>query len=70
MVKDKKIRCPACSGESEWEGNRYRPFCSERCSLIDLGQWADGRYSMGGENGNDVLNTYPVMDEQANEEEG
>ena len=25
-------------------GNPYRPFCSERCKLIDLGQWATGAY--------------------------
>jgi endogenous inhibitor of DNA gyrase (YacG/DUF329 family) len=24
--------------------NPYRPFCSERCKLIDLGQWAAGAY--------------------------
>jgi len=27
-----------------WEGNQHRPFCSERCRQIDLGQWADGSY--------------------------
>jgi endogenous inhibitor of DNA gyrase (YacG/DUF329 family) len=24
--------------------NRYRPFCSERCKLIDLGAWATEKY--------------------------
>lgn len=24
--------------------SRYRPFCSERCKLIDLGEWANERY--------------------------
>ena len=23
---------------------KYRPFCSERCQLLDLGAWIDGRY--------------------------
>ena len=33
-----KVRCPQCGGESLWNaGNPYRPFCSERCKLIDLG---------------------------------
>jgi endogenous inhibitor of DNA gyrase (YacG/DUF329 family) len=28
-----------------WDpNNNYRPFCSERCKLIDLGQWASGNY--------------------------
>ena len=40
----KKIRCPRCRKEATWEGNPFRPFCSERCKLIDLGNWATGRY--------------------------
>lgn len=29
----------------EWlSGNRYRPFCCERCKLIDMGEWAAERY--------------------------
>jgi len=26
--------------------NKYRPFCSERCKLIDLGEWADEKYTV------------------------
>ncbi|MGE8550793.1 MAG: DNA gyrase inhibitor YacG, partial [Acinetobacter calcoaceticus] len=33
--------CPRCGGPSVWEGNEFRPFCSERCKLIDLGAWAN-----------------------------
>ena len=29
--------------------NPYRPFCSERCKLIDLGAWADGSYNIPGD---------------------
>jgi endogenous inhibitor of DNA gyrase (YacG/DUF329 family) len=39
-----KIRCPTCRKETEWENNPYRPFCSDRCQLIDLGAWIDERY--------------------------
>lgn len=38
------VRCPRCRQESTWEGNPYRPFCSERCRLIDLGAWASEAY--------------------------
>ena len=35
-----KIACPTCEIETEWStDNKYRPFCSERCRLIDLGEW-------------------------------
>jgi len=42
--KDLKIRCPRCGASAPWEGNPDRPFCSERCRLIDLGNWADESY--------------------------
>ena len=38
------MKCPTCSNETEYEGNPYRPSCSERCKLIDLGKWAAGEY--------------------------
>lgn len=38
----KKVKCPTCENPVEWtKENRWRPFCSERCSIIDLGAWAD-----------------------------
>ena len=41
-----KIKCPHCSGVTTWEGNKYKPFCSERCKLIDLGSWADEKFKI------------------------
>ena len=40
------MKCPTCKKEAEYTGNPYRPFCSERCKLIDLGKWAGGEYRM------------------------
>ena len=43
--KSVKVRCPQCGGGSSWSPeNKYRPFCSERCKLIDLGAWASEAY--------------------------
>ncbi len=45
MPTKKMVRCPQCGGESLWSAeNKYRPFCSERCKLIDLGAWASEAY--------------------------
>ena len=39
------VACPTCGAPVAWhEGNRFRPFCSERCRLIDLGAWATESY--------------------------
>lgn len=45
MSKKPVVTCPTCGKEMEWDtSNRYRPFCSERCKLIDLGKWANEEY--------------------------
>ena len=39
------ISCPTCKKTVKWtEEFPHRPFCSERCQLIDLGEWADESY--------------------------
>ncbi len=37
------MKCPICRKEAA-EGNPDFPFCSERCRLLDLGNWATGKY--------------------------
>ncbi|MDN3520718.1 DNA gyrase inhibitor YacG [Halomonas ramblicola] len=50
-----EVACPQCRKKVEWrEDNPCRPFCSERCRLLDLGAWADGSHAIAGE---------PAMDE-------
>lgn len=44
-----KIHCPICKKVTTWEENPWRPFCSERCKLIDLGKWAAEEYRIKGE---------------------
>lgn len=39
-----KIFCPVCKNITTWEENPNRPFCSERCKLVDLGAWASEEY--------------------------
>ncbi|MAK90925.1 MAG: DNA gyrase inhibitor YacG [Oceanospirillaceae bacterium] len=44
-----KVQCPTCQKDVEWKPeNKYRPFCSERCKLIDLGEWASGGHAIPG----------------------
>lgn len=38
------LHCPICRNETTWQNNPYRPFCSERCKMVDLGRWASGEY--------------------------
>ena len=46
----KTIPCPHCKKPVPWiKESTYRPFCSERCRIIDLGAWASGAYSVPSE---------------------
>lgn len=46
------VKCPTCKKLHEYDMNSpWRPFCSERCKLIDLGAWASGDYVIRGEPG-------------------
>lgn len=40
------VKCPQCGTETQFEGNEFRPFCSERCKLLDFGAWADEEYAL------------------------
>ncbi|MGZ8257417.1 MAG: DNA gyrase inhibitor YacG [Gallionella sp.] len=40
-----QVRCPQCQKSSPWDTqNAFRPFCCERCKMIDLGKWANEEF--------------------------
>lgn len=43
------VRCPHCGKETEYAGNDSRPFCSDRCKLLDFGEWADEKFAIPSE---------------------
>jgi len=49
-AKPPVVTCPTCGATVAWTPeNRWKPFCSERCKLIDLGQWATEKYRVPAE---------------------
>ncbi len=42
------IICPVCKNKTTWEENPWRPFCSERCKLLDFGKWVSEEYKIAG----------------------
>lgn len=43
----RNVKCPHCGKPALFTPeNSFRPFCSERCKLIDLGAWAEEKYSI------------------------
>lgn len=44
------MTCPTCKRPVDWNADSpWRPFCSERCKLIDLGAWASERHAISGD---------------------
>lgn len=50
ILASRNMRCPICKNtvqeKSDPNQRSYFPFCSERCKLIDLGRWLDGKYQI------------------------
>lgn len=45
-----QVKCPTCQQSVLWDPkNQFRPFCCERCKLIDLGEWANEERAIPGE---------------------
>jgi endogenous inhibitor of DNA gyrase (YacG/DUF329 family) len=62
-VKVPVVSCPSCAATVVWTAaSRWKPFCSERCKLIDLGQWATEKYRVPAEQAPDDL---PAADDGA-----
>lgn len=44
------VKCPTCGNKVNWTREaKFKPFCSERCRMIDLGAWASDRYAISAE---------------------
>ena len=57
----KNVTCPQCGGPALWsEKNRFRPFCSERCKLVDLNAWLTEENRI---NGNEPAEALPDQKE-------
>jgi endogenous inhibitor of DNA gyrase (YacG/DUF329 family) len=56
------VPCPTCNRPVQWSDNSpWRPFCSERCKLVDLGAWASEQHKIAGD---------PLVEETGDEEDG
>lgn len=49
MTKPTELNCPTCKAKVLWNDDfPQRPFCSKRCQLIDLGEWAKESHKIAG----------------------
>lgn len=45
-MKKLEVICPTCKKNFDYYTSEYRPFCCEKCRLIDLGQWLNESYTV------------------------
>lgn len=45
-MKKIQVTCPSCKKKFDYYSSEFRPFCCERCRLIDLGQWLSESYAV------------------------
>ncbi len=64
------VKCPQCGKETTFEGNEFRPFCSERCKLLDFGAWADEEYGLPAETALPTEEELAELEEQLRERDG
>ncbi len=58
-----KVSCPHCKKPVIWcKENEFRPFCSKRCQLIDLGEWADEGHKISQQVQGDIPLTEEMLD--------
>jgi len=64
-MRARTVNCPYCGKPVIWNtANPHRPFCSERCRLIDLGAWASESYRIADAASKDEPETPPPSAEQ------
>jgi uncharacterized protein len=60
------VKCPTCRRPVEWsDASVYRPFCSERCRLIDLGAWFDEKHRIPDESATEADEVPPNSSEES-----
>lgn len=49
MKKTIEVKCPKCKKKFNYYSSKFRPFCTERCKMVDLGHWFEETYAVASE---------------------
>jgi endogenous inhibitor of DNA gyrase (YacG/DUF329 family) len=42
------VKCPTCDKKFSYYESKFRPFCAERCKMVDMGKWLEESYTIAG----------------------
>ena len=62
MNRELKVKCCHCKKEFSYYSSKYRPFCTERCKMVDLGHWFEESYSVEGRDNSVYIEDSGMLD--------
>jgi endogenous inhibitor of DNA gyrase (YacG/DUF329 family) len=69
-MKHREVNCPNCKKRFNYFESEFRPFCCEKCRMIDLGHWLSESYSVPAEKLTpDEIDTLEQLHEEKNSTE-
>jgi endogenous inhibitor of DNA gyrase (YacG/DUF329 family) len=67
--KKLEVNCPHCKKEFNYYKSEFRPFCTEKCKMIDLGHWFDESYTVAGRDNSVYIENPEQLQELMNQNE-
>jgi endogenous inhibitor of DNA gyrase (YacG/DUF329 family) len=68
MSKELIVGCPSCKKKFKYYTSENRPFCSDRCKMVDLGHWFDESYAVKGKTGTVYIEDPELLGQSENED--
>ena len=68
MKKELVVKCPQCKKSFKYYSSEFRPFCADKCKMIDMGHWFEESYVLNGKS-NTVYVEDPEMLEKLNNDD-
>ncbi len=63
-----KVKCPSCQEEFKYYSSKFRPFCTERCKMIDMGHWFEESYTIQGKSNTVYIEDPELLQKLVSEE--
>jgi endogenous inhibitor of DNA gyrase (YacG/DUF329 family) len=64
-----KVNCPKCKKEFSYYTSDHRPFCSEKCKMIDMGNWFNETYTVPGKKGSVYIEDDSLLKDYSDDED-
>lgn len=67
MKQEFSVKCPTCKESFRYYDSKFRPFCCEKCKMIDMGHWFDESYTINGRTNSIYIEEPEMLERLLNE---